>query len=629
MSENTTTGMGVRPFIAVFSAIVAFAAFSAGAAPSCPEAQALLVKWCDALIDAQAVDSKNPHTCGGALCSACGFQHARICDAVYPFTCLWAETGDEKYLKAARQALAWTERNYARSDGSYWNDRKTPWKGTTVFCQIAIGKTLLHWGDRLPKSVADAWRGIFLRQSRFLISWFNDPKWKGVINYPSAFCEAMALAWKLTGDERYRGEAEKMWKTTVLPLMTEDGLLSGEGQPMRGKTSVRKLSIVDMGYNLEESLPALAEASEILGDREMSGKVLESARAHMAFVLPDGGIDDSFGSRSVKWTYWGSRTSDGILPLYVFLARHGEAYASQGIRRTVRLYSDLTSADGFLYGGLRYADADEPPCLHHTFAHAKALADLLVSDLPSVQGTVPLPREAQLGLRAFPSIDVTLASVGPWRATFSATDAFPVRGDALSGGCLSMLWHAEMGPVVCGTMPVYRYPEWVNQQDQRHAEETLCMTPRIVAGDLTSLADYEAKVVSRELDGAVEYEASGRLTSPDSSARQGGAYRIRYSLTAAGLSLTATCDEGPFSFVFPVVVDRSTKVTANGTTAELSGSRLKARLTASAELNLVKTERGQFAFSPIAGVLAAVFEVRAKPGETIRLDFSPSGGIAP
>lgn len=589
------------------------------------EARTLLVKWCDALIDAQ-IESENPYLGGGALCPACGFQHARLCDAVYPFTYLWIETGDAKYLSAARKALEWTERNYLRGDGSYWNDRKTPWKGTTVFCQIALGKTLLRWGDRLPKEVADEWRAIFLRQSRFLIAWFNDPKWSGVINYPSAFCEAMALAWKLTGDGLYRSEAEKMWKTTVSPRFTEDGLLSGEGHPMCGKTAVRKLAIVDLGYNLEESLPALAEAGEILGDEAMVAQVLAAARAHMAFVLPDGAIDDSCGSRAVKWSYWGSRTSDGILPLYAFLGRHGESYARSGAERTLRLYSELTSADGFLYGGLRYADADEPPCLHHTFAHAKAVTDWLVAGLPSEGASTALPREVQQGLRTFPSMDVALAAAGPWRATFSASDAFPGRCDALSGGCLSLLWHQEMGPVVCGTMPVYRYPEWVNQQDQRHAEETFCMTPRLVADGFTNLTDYEAKVASAEKEGVVEYSVSGHLTSLDNAVRKASAYTIRYELSGQGLSLTATCAEGPFSFVFPVVVDRATEVSVNGRKAEISGSRLKASLSASSELKLVRTDRGQFAFSPIAGVLAAVFEVHAEPGETIRLEFGRKEG---
>ena len=43
---------------------------------------------------------------------------------------------------------------------------------------------------------------------------------------------------------------------------------------------------------------------------------LDSAKSHLAFLLPDGGLDNSMGSRSCKWTYWGSRTSDGCLAAF-------------------------------------------------------------------------------------------------------------------------------------------------------------------------------------------------------------------------------------------------------------------------------------------------------------------------
>lgn len=178
---------GEIPLKLVLSRLIVSCLFALGAVTSGAgegngvraDAQTLLMRWCDALVDLQVDRPQSPALHGGALCPACSFQHARICDAVYPLVYLWAATGSEKYLTAAQNALSWTERNYLRPDGSYWNDRKTSWKGTTVFCQIAIGKTLLHWADRLPKSLADEWRGIFLRQSQFLITWFDDPNWRG------------------------------------------------------------------------------------------------------------------------------------------------------------------------------------------------------------------------------------------------------------------------------------------------------------------------------------------------------------------------------------------------------------------------------------------------------------------
>lgn len=44
---------------------------------------------------------------------------------------------------------------------------------------------------------------------------------------------------------------------------------------------------------------------------------------HLEFMLPDGAWDNSWGTRSFKWTYWGGRTSDGFMGgYYLMAARH-------------------------------------------------------------------------------------------------------------------------------------------------------------------------------------------------------------------------------------------------------------------------------------------------------------------
>lgn len=68
-----------------------------------------------------------------------------------------------------------------------------------------------------------------------------------------------------------------------------------------------------MGYNLEESLPLLIQFSVHAQDAQSLQFYAARMRDHLAFLLPDGAIDNSFGTRHNKWTYWGSRTSDGAL----------------------------------------------------------------------------------------------------------------------------------------------------------------------------------------------------------------------------------------------------------------------------------------------------------------------------
>ena len=55
-------------------------------------------------------------------------------------------------------------------------------------------------------------------------------------------------------------------------------------------------------------------------DEEMLEFLTHSLREHLEFMLPDGAWDGSFSSRSYKWSYWGSRTSDGCQGAYGLMA---------------------------------------------------------------------------------------------------------------------------------------------------------------------------------------------------------------------------------------------------------------------------------------------------------------------
>ena len=46
----------------------------------------------------------------------------------------------------------------------------------------------------------------------------------------------------------------------------------------------------------------------------MLDQTVAALRTHMEFMLPDGAWDNSWGTRNYKWSWWGSRTSDGCHP---------------------------------------------------------------------------------------------------------------------------------------------------------------------------------------------------------------------------------------------------------------------------------------------------------------------------
>ncbi len=98
-------------------------------------------------------------------------------------------------------------------------------------------------------------------------------------------------------------------------------------------------------------------------------------------MLPDGAWDNSWGSRNYKWTWWGSRTSDGCHPAYILLADHEPKFL-EAAHRNLELMSACTH-NNLLYGGPTTSQHGDQPCIHHTFTHAKSLATVLDSNVPT------------------------------------------------------------------------------------------------------------------------------------------------------------------------------------------------------------------------------------------------------
>jgi len=587
-----------------------------GAAASWSRASAedLVATWCDSLVARQIAGTGDRMVDGSIACPACGVMHGRVCDLVYPLVYRWSRTGDGKYLAAAERAVEWTEATMRREDGGVYNDYQTLWWGTTVFAQIALGKTLLHYGEMLPDDLRARWTAVFRRDTDFLVERFDEKFVSSTnVNYPAAFCEAMALAGAVLKDgdktARARAMAEKL-----MAAFLSDGLLTGEGAPM-SRRSPRGHAYVDLGYNLEETLPSLFAYAEMCGDRRMKDAVLASAAAHAEFILPDGGVDDSFGSRSPKWTYYGSRTSDGILPILGALAKSGVPWAVRAMGLHLDLYRRCTNSSGLLAGGVQYEAADEPACVHHSFAHVKSVVDVLRDvSIPEKGADARLPRESAYGLKSFPSIGVELAAIGPWRVTFAGGDSFipGLFGHRVSGGGPSLVWHESVGPLVVGTMADYSIIEARNLQDLRHERTVLSMMPRIEAeGAASSARDVDVEMSAACVSNAVVCSAHGHLTGPRGS--RGAEYELVSRVEGQAFSLGGKCAVDA-RFVLPVVALGSDRV-------EIGDGRVRidrggAVVTVESELpfELAKTDRGCRAFSPIAGFLYAYLTAPVRAG---------------
>ena len=439
------------------------------------EAFSLMKDWCDHILEF-TVNNPSPYIDGSVLCPACTVVHGRIADLVFPLTLLYKETGDEKYLISAKRMVEWADINVYSEDGLTVNDRGNLWKGTSAFYAMALGETLHRMGDILDPETKARWEGIFLRISNAAVDYFSSSVFSPHINYYAGAAALFALAFRYTGDNKYLRKA-LIHERYCREHFDSEGLLYGEGKP-RDRVTEKGVRCIDIGYNIEESIPLLIIASHYLGQSDMLDFYTKRAIDHLEFMLPDGGIDNSFGTRHNKWTYWGSRTSDGLCEGFVLVAGKDKRIA-RAILENFRLLRRCTFGKA-LFAGLMARSAGEVACLHHAFTHAKALAafylDIKEEDYLDLEG-VKLPRE-ESGIKSFQGGNLLTVTKGDFTATVNACD-FVLFPDAENGGgSPSLLWNKKYGCVLASTTYIFTPTEPLNMQFQRGGIAPECMTAR-------------------------------------------------------------------------------------------------------------------------------------------------------
>jgi hypothetical protein len=535
-----------------------------------------LQSWCDGLL-AHQITNPDPALNGGLLCPACALIHGRCGDAVYPLLRVAHTTGQAKYLNAALAVHEWSEHNVSRDDGSWVNDvTLSNWKGITVFKTIALAEAVLHHGAILSAQTRAEWTARIARAAKFLDGFISIQT--GNINYPITSTLAFTLCAQVLNEPRYLDRARAL-AHEALANFTPAGLLFGEGHPF-DVTSPKGCHPVDLGYNVEESLPALALYATLTNDKEVLDVVIKSLRTHLEFMLPDGGWDNSWGTRNYKWSYWGSRTSDGCHPAFVLLADHDPKFR-EAAHRNLKLMAACTH-NNLLYGGPDYFAHGDQPCIHHAFTHAKALATVLDrGSFPAPPKTPPqLPREESYGVRSFPDIATHLASIGDWRATVTDYDWEYVEtvqaggggntgGGHATGGALTMLYHQKLGPILTASMNQYSLIEISNQQqftDKPH----MTLTPRIeLVADgktYTSLVDLKAKLTVTKGYHETDFVAEGRLltTAHQPVPGEGIGYSLAHIIGPLAVEIAANTrgtTSAPSRLIVPVIASSRDMVT--------------------------------------------------------------------
>lgn len=504
----------------------------------------LLKTWCDSLIALQIDGTGQPALDGAILCPACQTVHGRCGELVYPLLALADRTGQPRYLTAARRLFDWSE-SLLCSDGSMYNDGQSAWNGITAFAAVALCDALRLHGHLLPPAEHARWQDRLRRHGDWILTHI-DETFNSNINYNAAAAGSMALLGNYFDRTDYRDHARRM-AAYVQQRVSADGLFYGEGKPIDRQTA-KGCRPVDIGYNVEESLPLMLLYAEQSGDAAAHAWAVRLLKRHLDFMLPDGGWDNSFGTRNYKWTYWGSRTSEGCAEAYAVLGQTDPQCAAAAARSLALM--ECCTVDGLLAGGPDYAAVGARPCVHHAFSHARTLAAILDRGLTVSDGAA-LPCQSAPALQYYPTLDSYRVHLGGWHATVTGYDFEYMPGGHASGGALSLLWHESTGPIVASGMTRYHLFEAHNMQQLTDKALQASLTPRIENGPYASCLDYAARLTAREGEGCVTVTAEGTLRREDQTPLPGGAYRLEYTFTPQAVTLKGwTAAEG-CRFVLP------------------------------------------------------------------------------
>ena len=579
----------------------------------------LLKTWCDRFLSLQVHEIPDHAFHGGVLCPACGILHGRASDMAYPLTLMWRLTGEEKYLASADAVVDWCENNMVMPSGLYRNDFASSWFGISAFGYLSLYDAVEAGGAALPEKLRVRWQSILSRLENAIDTAFASEDFRPNINYFAAGAAVMARAWKRTGNERFLARS-KEWSDHLLSYVTPDGMLFGEGFHGDDRKSPRGYRAVDLGYNAEESIPLMLLCAMERGDRELEKTAVGLMNTLLLFMLPDGALDNSWGARAAKWTYYGSRTSDGIQGGLVL--RPEDPVWREAAWRGFALFEKLT-VDGLLAGGAMHREAGQPVCVHHTFTHAKTLAHMLESGMTFRHETF-LPSDTFAGVKSFPSCGVYIVGAGDFRASIYASDFSNEPKLTPRGGSMTLLWHKKVGSILAATMNEYFPVEPQNMQLLSDGTPIRNMTPRIEAGAFSNIHDTSFAFTADE--SARTFTVEGRLKNIagdplcDAAGEEAG-YRLTYQFTDGAAVITALSTLFDGVYKLPFITAESDAVILDANRLEIVRPAGRVAVESDGRLQAPDGASRRF-FNPVGGFDHLMTEVLLPAGKEVTIRIS-------
>ncbi len=550
--------------------------------------KSLFFRWSEKLLSLLEED-------GNFNCPACDFKHGRSADAVYPFMYMYSITKNIKWKNASLSLLDWSEENVSLKNGAYKNDITSEWTGTTVFTVIALLDTLSDFGSfflALERNLLEK----RVRKALDYLATFDDLKDRN-INYPIANSLALYLGYLYFKEEKYKAKSYD-FVSSYTNAVTKNNLLYGEGRPREERTE-KNIAPVDIGYNAEESIPSMLRLALLSGNKNLYSLALRLSYGILPFMLADGGIDNSFGTRSFKWTYYGSRTSDGLCTAFLMLSKEDPVFGQVALKNLEA--QKRATNDDLLSGGPGYKMAGSQSCVHHSFTHLKVISFILFHKLYENyrETEIRLPRYADYPPFYYDEIGVILSSSEGLSLSVSLNDWIYIPEGHPSGGTIGILHHEKAGVILISSMNEYVMKEKNNMQKKPLSLRHENLSTRVEKDGFSSVYDFKAGFSI--LDNCIKVDGCMK----DKNAKEGDNYSFSYLLRDGKLEITVRADLGVF--ILPLVIYEGDEIIRdeNGITIKRGSYQIEIR-----GKNFSFPYGDELIFNLIPGFMALKTEIR-------------------
>jgi len=522
-----------------------------------------LLSLCGALLPTQLNNPSDPNY-GALVCPSTNPDnhplHSRSAEAMYPFAIAYKLTGKIKYREAAIKLGNWlttTQETQGKKAGGWsenWPDpQQKGWYGTTTDQLISMAGAYPILKPFLKVAEIKKWNITMNNAADFIVA--NFPM-GGNINYSATGAATLLMTSKVVEKPKqiWLLKADSLMNINTLKFIDAQNFLTGEGNG------------VDEGYNMAQSIGYIALYAILKKDDHIKQIAADLLKTHDLFVYPNGSVDNSWGTRSFKWSYEsGTKTAPGVYFSFALLADQDPSFDAAGLK-CLEYLTNHCMHDGWIGYGPHAANhtSSSPPCNYSTFARAQSIA-LAIEYGTHSQTKTAFPAQKTNWYKFFPDLKVAVIRTKKIMATVSAygqIDRYP-RESVCRGGSITNLWYegfGENGFMQSSSSSSYKRIEALHMPIEN---DLLPLTPRIefTKGDAYYSNIFEATATMNVAKGTDNISI---ITNGTMQTINGEKSNVSYSLTNRFYDqylekeITVGGEIQKFNIIEPIVKDPGT-----------------------------------------------------------------------